>query len=207
VLTWPHLLSISRIAAAIPISVLILSGGPGRYLAAAILFAIVSLTDLLDGPLARRGRVVGPLGVYLDTTADKVLVSVVLIALAAGHLVDVWMVMVIVAREFLVSGIRTLAAVQGFVVQANFAGKIKTTVTLAAIVLVLLVAAGSTSHGGHVQTVPRIGMVVATILTLYSGIMYLISARSLFVPALRTSERLGQDAVAAHRESMPERSP
>lgn len=193
ILSGPQLLSLSRILAAVPIAALILSGQPISYMAAAILFAAVSLTDLLDGPLARRGRSVGPLGIYLDTTADKVLVSVVLIALVAQHLVDTWMAMVIVGREFVISGIRTLAGAQGFVISANFAGKIKTTVTMIALTLVLLwgnaQAGGVISkldHGGWMQPVTWSAMLLATVLTLYSGIKYVVDSRSLFMVAKRS---------------------
>jgi CDP-diacylglycerol--glycerol-3-phosphate 3-phosphatidyltransferase len=203
IFSGPQLLSLSRILAAIPVAALILSGESTGYLAAAVLFAAVSLTDLLDGPLARRGRSVGPLGIYLDTTADKVLVSVVLVALAAQHLVDAWMAMVIVGREFVVSGLRTLAGAQGFVISANFAGKIKTTVTMIAITLVLLWANART--GGAISGLDRRGwmqpftwsaMLLATILTLYSGIKYIVDGRSLLLMAPRT----GQSAARHQRD-------
>jgi CDP-diacylglycerol---glycerol-3-phosphate 3-phosphatidyltransferase len=203
IFSGPQLLSLSRILAAVPIAALILTGTSATYFAAAALFAAVSLTDLLDGPLARRGRSVGTLGIYLDTTADKVLVSVVLIALVSQHLVDAWMAMVIVGREFLVSGVRTLAGAQGFVISANFAGKIKTTVTMVAITLVLLWANAGTGgfisrfdHLAWMQRVTWVGMLLATILTLYSGIKYIVDGRPLFTVARRG----GPTAVGINQE-------
>lgn len=191
-MSWPHILSISRILAAAPIAGLILAGRGNALLWAALLFAAASLTDLLDGPLARRGRTVGPVGIYLDTTGDKVLVSVVLIAMSAQRIVDPWMVAVIVAREFLVSGVRTLAAVQGFVISANLAGKIKTSVTLAAMFL-LLVAFGGIQGGamgrlGNMaawRSAGWFGMLLATGLTVFSGLRYILDARPLFFPSRR----------------------
>ncbi|HZT96203.1 MAG TPA: CDP-diacylglycerol--glycerol-3-phosphate 3-phosphatidyltransferase [Chloroflexota bacterium] len=187
VVSWPQLLSLSRILAAVPVAALIFRGDSTSYLIAAALFAVASLTDLLDGPLARRGQTVGPLGIYLDTTADKVLVSVVLVGLSAVHLVDAWMTMVIVAREFLVLGIRTLAGAQGFVVSPNLAGKVKAFVTMAAIVIVLLWAAaeqgGFGMSGSALNTARSVAwsaMALATVLTLWSGIQYLVDARPLY---------------------------
>jgi CDP-diacylglycerol--glycerol-3-phosphate 3-phosphatidyltransferase len=200
-MSWPHILSLSRVAISIPVAALALSGNGNALLLAALLFAAASLTDLLDGPMARRGRTVGPLGVYLDTTADKVLV-----------IVDAWMAIVIVGREFLVSGVRTLAAVQGFVISANFAGKIKTTVTLIAIVLLLLVASaqhGSVlSHVGHLsawRSIAWFAMLVGVILTIFSGAKYIVDAQPLFFPDRRAAGRAISDPQPAKvdRSSRP----
>ncbi len=197
-MSWPHLLSISRILAAVPIAALIYSGRPASLLGAAALFGAASLTDLLDGPLARRGSAVSPFGVYLDTTGDKVLVSVVLIALTAQHLVDGWATMVIVAREFLVSSIRTLAGVQGLVISANFAGKLKALVTMLAIVIVLLwanaQAGGVIGRAGGIsvmQTVAWLGIALAAALTVWSGIKYGVDAKSLYsgpIPGVQSGD-------------------
>jgi len=187
-MAWAHVLSLSRVVAAIPIAILITSGSGNALLWAAVLFAASSLTDLLDGPLARRGQTVGPFGIYLDTTGDKVLVSVVLIALASAHLLDAWMAMVIVGREFLVTGVRTLASIEGKVIPANFAGKVKTTVTLLAITLLLAVASarehGSLAPVGHLSLLWAVSwwaMAAAVALTVYSGARYITDARTLFV--------------------------
>lgn len=186
-MSWAHILSLSRVVAGAPIAVLVLSGNGNALLGAAALFSAAAITDLLDGPLARHGRSVTAFGIYLDTTGDKVLVSVVLIALSTARLVDPWMSMVIVGREFLVTGVRTLASVQGVVVPANFAGKIKTTVTLVAMTMVMIVAGGT--EGGVVSTIGHLSiwrevawwaMTAAVALTIYSGIRYILSARPMF---------------------------
>lgn len=203
-MSWPHILSLSRVAISIPVAALTLTGNGNALLWAAILFTAASLTDLLDGPMARRGRTVGPLGVYLDTTADKVLVSVVLIAMSTAGIVDAWMAIVIVGREFLVSGVRTLAAVQGFVISANFAGKIKTTVTLIAIVLLLLVSSAQhgsiLSHVGHLsasRSVAWLAMLVGVLLTIVSGAKYILDARPLFFPDRRSAGRTASEPKPA----------
>src|SRR5262249_56625776 len=92
------------------------------YPAATVLFALGSVTDSLDGRIARRYHLVSRLGVFLDLTADKIFVSAALIALVQVGMVPAWIVIVIVTREFLVSGLRSLAAAQGVVIPAGGAG-------------------------------------------------------------------------------------
>jgi CDP-diacylglycerol---glycerol-3-phosphate 3-phosphatidyltransferase len=146
VLTTANLLSLSRIAAAPFIYALIVAGGRDGFILAAVLFALASLTDTLDGQLARRRGTVTPLGVYLDTTADKILVAVLLVALAVTQQAPGWMAAVIIAREFLVTGLRSYAAALGVVVPAGGWGKAKTLITIVALLLVLL--AGDARRGG-----------------------------------------------------------
>jgi len=134
----PNLLSFSRIVAAPILYALVVSGGRFGFLAAAIIFIAASITDTLDGEIARRRRLVSPLGIYLDTTSDKILVAVLLVALAVVHLIPGWMAAVIIAREFLVTGLRSFAAALGVVIPAGGWGKAKTLITIVALLLVLL---------------------------------------------------------------------
>ncbi|TMG29184.1 MAG: CDP-alcohol phosphatidyltransferase family protein [Chloroflexi bacterium] len=136
--TAPNLLSFSRIVAAPILYALVVSGGRFGFLAAAIIFIAASITDTLDGEIARRRRLVSPLGIYLDTTSDKILVAVLLVALAVVHLIPGWMAAVIIAREFLVTGLRSFAAALGVVIPAGGWGKAKTLITIVALLLVLL---------------------------------------------------------------------
>jgi len=137
-LAAPNLLSFSRILAAPVLYALVVSGARYGFLAAAIVFIAASVTDTLDGEIARRRHLVSPLGVYLDTTSDKILIAVLLIALAVMHLAPGWMAAVIIAREFLVTGLRSYAAALGIVIPAGGWGKAKTLITIAALLLVLL---------------------------------------------------------------------
>lgn len=134
----PNLLSFSRILAAPILYALVVSGWRYGFLVAAILFVAASVTDTLDGEIARRRHLVSPLGIYLDTTSDKILVAVLLIALAVAHLAPGWMAAVIIAREFLVTGLRSYAAALGIVIPAGGWGKAKTLITIVALLLVLL---------------------------------------------------------------------
>jgi CDP-diacylglycerol---glycerol-3-phosphate 3-phosphatidyltransferase len=137
-LAAPNLLSFSRIVAAPILYALVVSGWRYGLVVAAILFVAASLTDTLDGEIARRRHLVSPLGIYLDTTSDKILIAVLLIALAVAHLAPGWMAAVIIAREFLVTGLRSYAAALGIVIPAGGWGKAKTLITIVALLLVLL---------------------------------------------------------------------
>lgn len=126
----PNLLSFGRLLLTIPLVVLILINTPTAYAVATALFFVGSVTDTLDGRLARKLRIVSNMGVFLDLTADKIFVAAGLIALVQVSLVPAWIAIVIVTREFLVSGLRALSAAQGVVIPAGRWGKQKTFLTL-----------------------------------------------------------------------------
>src|SRR6267378_25895 len=188
--TLPKLLSFSRIVAAPILYVLAVSGGRYGFLAAAALFVAASLTDTLDGEIARRRHLVSPLGIYLDTTSDKILVAVLLIAITVAHLAPGWMAAVIIAREFLVTGLRSYAAALGVVIPAGGWGKAKTLITIVALFLVLL--EGDARAGGLLSsqtppgswlvtpvgplTVAVWGLLIAVIWTVGSGAEYIREA-------------------------------
>lgn len=134
----PNLLSFSRIVAAPVLYGLVVSKWRYGFLVAAIVFVIASITDTLDGEIARHRHLVSPFGIYLDTTSDKILVAVLLVALAVVGVAPGWMAAVIIAREFLVTGLRSYAAALGIVIPAGGWGKAKTVITIVALILVLL---------------------------------------------------------------------
>ena len=143
-MSWPHILSFSRVVAGPIVAALVLHGPGDPYLLAAVLFGGASVTDMVDGKLARYGQRSNTLGVFLDTTADKVLVSLALVAMAVGGLIWAWVPLVIVGREFIISGLRSYAASCNLVISAHVWGKGKAALTMAAIVAVLLAADGRT---------------------------------------------------------------
>ena len=119
--------------------VLIEDDGPGSLSAtAAGLFAVAAATDFFDGYLARRWRITTTLGSFLDTTADKLLVSGVLIALVGVDRASAWIVALIVGRELVILGLRAAVAADGTVMQPSLWGKLKATVQFAAITLAIL---------------------------------------------------------------------
>jgi CDP-diacylglycerol--glycerol-3-phosphate 3-phosphatidyltransferase len=109
-----------------------------NVLIAATIFLAASLTDLLDGYLARKRGQVTTLGVLLDPVADKLLISSAFISLVQLRLVNAWMVVIIIGREFAVSGLRNIASAQGFTINASGFGKIKMATQVAAITLLIL---------------------------------------------------------------------
>ena len=193
----PNLLSLSRMLTTVPIFVLILLDAPWAFLTATALFILASVTDFFDGYLSRRFKVVSPLGVFLDLTADKVFVSAILIALVQIGLVPAWIVVIIVTREFLVTGMRSMAAAKGKVIPAGMWGKQKTLITMIALGL-LLFAKGLGAHelslfpamlhftsqtvnfSNILLLVADAGLILATLWTALSGAEYMISALPLF---------------------------
>jgi CDP-diacylglycerol--glycerol-3-phosphate 3-phosphatidyltransferase len=113
-------------------------GTDGAYPAAAALFALAAATDYVDGRLARRWGVATAFGSFLDTTADKLLVSGVLVALVAVGRASPWLVAAIIGRELAMLGLRAAVAVGGTVVEPSPLGKWKATLQFTAIVLVIL---------------------------------------------------------------------
>jgi CDP-diacylglycerol--glycerol-3-phosphate 3-phosphatidyltransferase len=131
----PNALTLVRIFA-VPLLVALLMT---RYmLVAALIFLAASLTDLLDGYLARKRGQITTLGVLLDPVADKLLISSAFISLIQYDIVEAWMVVIIVGREFAVSGLRSIASTQGFAISASELGKIKMVAQVAAITLLIL---------------------------------------------------------------------
>jgi CDP-diacylglycerol---glycerol-3-phosphate 3-phosphatidyltransferase len=133
-------LSLARIALGVPVIALTLLGPTVRYcfVAAAVLFTVAAATDFLDGYLARRWHCSSDLGVFLDTTADKMLVCGALIALVAIGRASPWVGVVIVWREIAVLGIKAAAATGGTVVYPSIWGKLKFNVQFVAIILAIL---------------------------------------------------------------------
>lgn len=193
----PNMLSLSRLVATLLVFILVLINQPWAFLLATVLFVLASITDFFDGYLARRLKVVSSLGVFLDLTADKVFVSAILVAFVQIGIVPAWVVFVIITREFLVTGLRSVAAAKGHVIPAGIWGKQKTFITLVAMGLLLL-AKGVGAHllslfppmlTFNSQTlVPSELMllladgllIVAVIWTVFSGIEYVIGALPIF---------------------------
>ena len=193
----PNILSLGRMVATVLIFVLVLVNVPWAYLLATVLFVLGAITDFLDGYLARRFKLVSPLGVFLDLTADKIFVVAILVALVQVSLVPAWIVGIIVVREFLVTGLRSMAAAKGRVIPAGIWGKQKTLITMVAMALLLL-AKGLGAHllslfppmltfNATTLVAPEImlfiadiGLILAVIWTAFSGAEYMISALPLF---------------------------
>jgi CDP-diacylglycerol---glycerol-3-phosphate 3-phosphatidyltransferase len=200
----PNILSISRLIATLAVFILVLLDKQWAFAVATVLFFLASVTDYLDGYLARRFKVVSSLGVFLDLTADKVFVSAVMIALVPMHLVPAWIVFIVVTRELTVSGLRSIAAAKGKVIPAGIWGKQKTFITLVALGALLLAKglgahklslfplmlsfSSQTVNGAEILLlIADVLIVLATIWTVFSGIEYLVGGW----PLLRANDDAG----------------
>lgn len=138
--------------------------------AATVLFTIAALTDFFDGRLARRWKQTTTLGTFLDTTADKLLVSGVLIALVEAGRASAWVAFIIVGRELLVLGLRAaVIASDGTVVSPSIWGKLKANVQFGAIILAIWQPAITIGD----WTIAQVALAVAAVVTVGSGVEYL----------------------------------
>ncbi|WP_282929534.1 CDP-diacylglycerol--glycerol-3-phosphate 3-phosphatidyltransferase [Anaerococcus sp. Marseille-Q7828] len=134
---------------------------------AAIIFIIASLTDALDGHLARSRNLITNFGKFVDPLVDKVLTMAAFIVLVEGQIIPAWAVIIIIARELIITGFRTLAADQGITIAASMWGKAKTTSQMIALVCLLL----------DVEVLNNIGIYIfyiAVALTVISGVDYIV---------------------------------
>lgn len=151
---------------------------------AAAFYGILALTDKLDGYLARSRNEVTTFGKFLDPIADKLVVVTALLYLLENQLVPMWMVVIIIAREFVVSGLRMVVASKGVVVAASNLGKYKTATTMVGIVALLVyMALPAGVFADIIHTAAYWCMVVAVVLTAWSGIDYLIKCKDYLLEA------------------------
>jgi CDP-diacylglycerol--glycerol-3-phosphate 3-phosphatidyltransferase len=185
----PNSLTLGRIFLVPLLVVVLLTKFPGRELfgvsnemLGAAIFAVASLTDWLDGYLARRRGQVTGLGQWMDPLADKMLVTAALVSLVANGLASAWMVAVILGREFAVTVLRSVLHARGLSLPASNIGKVKMAAQVAAILLLIL-----SPHVEEFYLLGQIAMWVATIAALVSAIDY----------SRRANAALGAKPVAA----------
>lgn len=180
----PTKITVARIALIPIFVVLCLVNFPYHFLAAVVVYAVASLTDWLDGYLARKYNLVTDLGKFLDPVADKVLVATALIIIAVipsiFQLYIVVFSIIIIARELIITCFRTIAASKNIVLAADYLGKIKTCTQLIGIIVYLL----SLSFYGDVCMILMWGgfvfLAIATLFTIISAINYIVKNRAVF---------------------------
>lgn len=141
----PNKLTILRMILIVPFVVLLLGGNAGWFgadmlitdMAALAIFIIASLTDLIDGKIARKHNLVTNFGKFMDPLADKLLVCAAMVALVELKRIPAWVVIIIISREFIISGFRLIAADNRVVIAANYWGKFKTTFQMLMVCLMI----------------------------------------------------------------------
>jgi CDP-diacylglycerol--glycerol-3-phosphate 3-phosphatidyltransferase len=170
----PNKITLFRVAM-IPLFVIfmLVSGIPsGNYIAAAV-FLIAALSDLLDGYIARKHNLVTNFGKFMDPLADKLLVSSALICFVELRLVPAWVVIIIIAREFIISGFRLIASDNGVVIAASWWGKLKTNVQMVMSVMLII-----NLDNPFINILEQIAIYLALVLTVISLIDYMIKNKN-----------------------------
>jgi CDP-diacylglycerol--glycerol-3-phosphate 3-phosphatidyltransferase len=192
---WPNLITLSRVPALFVVVVLLFVALPWAATAAFVVFVLGGITDWLDGYLARRFKLVSNFGKLMDALTDKVLVVGLMIAMlvpmpgSPTALLPDWalfLVLLIFGREFLVTGLRLVAASQGRVLAAEKTGKIKTVLQLVSVAVLLLAHALTVDfrYEGVAHDVQLAGLglfIVAALLTVLSGVGYLVKYWDIFM--------------------------
>lgn len=150
---------------------------PFANILALIIFLVAAITDFIDGYIARKYNMITDFGKFMDPLADKLLVTAALLMLLENTLISGWVVFVILAREFIVTGFRTIAAAKGVVIAAGWLGKIKTVVQFIMISTLLLLNYPFELFNWPVD---RIFVALAVILTLASGVEYIYKNLHIF---------------------------
>ena len=184
----PNKLTLLRVVMIVPFVLCLLAshqkwqflGGAADYLeyVALLIFVLASLTDLIDGKIARKYNLVTNFGKFMDPLADKLLVCAAMIVLVEMGRIPSWVVIVIISREFIISGFRLIASDNGVVIAASYWGKFKTTFQMLMICMMIVmdtpVCAGLPAFSGVTCAV----MWIALVLTVVSLIDYLVKNRS-----------------------------
>ncbi len=166
----PNKLTILRVLM-IPFFVLFMlwdiTGAADKWIAA-LIFIVASLTDMLDGKIARKYNLVTNFGKFMDPLADKLLVSAAMICLVEMGRLPAWMVIVIISREFIISGFRLIASDNGVVIAASYWGKFKTVFQMAMIIVLIF------DFGGFFGIVEMVLIWISLILTVVSLVDYIV---------------------------------
>lgn len=185
-LNLPNKLTLIRMFLAPIYLALMLIEFPYHYIVALAVFAVASLTDMLDGKIARKNNLITVFGKLLDPLADKMLTTAALLAFMREGWCSIWIVMIVLTREFAVAGVRLIATAQGIVIPANYWGKAKTVSQMVfTIVIMFLAELDATfdifANAGWftLARVSNIMLWITAVLTVVSGITYFVDSKKL----------------------------
>lgn len=185
-LNLPNKLTLIRMFLAPIYLALMLIEFPYHYIVALAVFAIASLTDMLDGKIARKNNLITAFGKLLDPLADKMLTTAALLAFMREGWCSIWIVMIVLTREFAVAGVRLIATAQGIVIPANYWGKAKTVSQMVFTIVIMLIAELDATvdifaNAGwfNLARVSNIMLWITAVLTVVSGITYFVDSKKL----------------------------
>ena len=189
-LNVPNLLTIARIfITPIFLAVILMDTLPHKFLIACVIFSIASITDAVDGHLARKNNQITNFGKFLDPIADKILTTAALLAFMSMGLCNIWIVMLVLTREFAIASVRMIAAAGGVVIPANIWGKIKTVSQMVFTILIMLLGEVweiiSNTNEALFEKLPDLSLVsngllwITAILTVVSGWIYLNDSKKI----------------------------
>ncbi len=167
----PNILTISRLAFVIPVILCFTTAKLGWNILGAFFFFLASFTDLADGFVARARGEVTALGKLLDPLADKILLLSALVPLVSLERIPAWLAVVILAREFAVTGLRGMAALKGLSVGAGEMGKVKTLLYTLALMLLMV----------HLQVLGMVFLIAGAVMAFYSAYGYFTAHREIFL--------------------------
>lgn len=173
----PNKITIFRMFIAPIFLAVYLAGIPHRFLLSALIFALGAITDALDGRIARKNNIVTNFGKLLDPIADKMLVTAGLLAFMKDGLCSIWIVMIILTRDFAVTSVRMIAASQNVVIPANIGGKIKTVMQMVSFIAVMLLCELTNVYklGLNMGLISNILLGVTAAVAVVSGLIYIIN--------------------------------
>ena len=189
-LNVPNILTIARILITpIFLAVILMDTLLHKFLIACVIFSIGSITDAVDGHLARKNNQITNFGKFLDPIADKILTTSALLAFMSMGLCNIWIVMLVLTREFAIASVRMIAAAGGVVIPANIWGKIKTVSQMVFTILIMLLGETweiiSNTNAVLFAKLPDLSLIsngllwITAILTVISGIIYLNDSKKI----------------------------
>lgn len=189
-LNTPNKLTVARIfMTPIFLALIMWESLPHRYLIACLVFSIASITDAIDGNLARKNNQITNFGKFLDPIADKILTTSAILAFMVQGLCNVWIAMLILTREFVIASMRMIASSNGVVIPANIYGKIKTVTQMVSTIVIMTVGEAYYIVEVHFADLyaklPSLSLIsngllwITAIFTVISGVIYLKDSRKI----------------------------